>query len=164
MHTYAYTNLQQTQVLRSDGAIIPWPATGFVHDVWVQDGSPTPTAHVVPPVATTDVDNFASARLAAGFADATTGKTWQCDDGSILSWTALAATAGIAIAINTQPVPSFPLIAADNSVITLTAPQLYALFPGRIMPWVSATVLFARTMKDNILAGNPPADITVGWP
>ena len=164
MHTYAFANANNTIVLRSDGAMVPWPPHGFSGDVWLLDGSPVPTAYAPPPLATSDVDAFASKRLATGFADATTGKTWQCDDGSILSWTALAATAGIAIAMNTQPVPSFPLIAADNSVITLTAPQLYALFPGRIMPWVSATVLFARTMKDNILAGNPPADITVGWP
>jgi hypothetical protein len=35
---------------------------------------------------------------------------------------------------------------------------------ARIMPWVSATILYTRTMKDEILADNPPADITVGWP
>lgn len=163
-YTYIYSNVAHTVVRRSDGADMAWPPHGFVYDQWVADGSPTPTNFAQPPMATTDVDAFVINRLAAGFADATTGKTWQCDDSSIIKWTALASVAGIALAMNTTPAPTFTLIAADNSLITLTASQLYALFPTRIMPWVSATIMFARVMKDNILAGNPPADITVGWP
>jgi hypothetical protein len=174
MSIYAFTAPDKSMVVKDGVVWIPWDAVhgrpasnGFTYDKWVADGSPTPTTYALPAIGTKDVDAFASQRLAAGYADTgagNTGKTWQCDDASIIKWTALASVAGIAIALNTQPVPSFTLIAADNSLITLTAPQLYALFPTRIMPWVSATIMFARVMKDNILAGNPPADVTIGWP
>lgn len=109
-----------------------------------------------------DVDTFRDARLATGFVDATTGKTFQCDAGSRGFLTAIGASAQGTLAMSPQP--TFQIISADNSVVALSSTAAYALTNGRIMPWVSATMLYARTMKNNILAGNPPADITQGWP
>lgn len=121
---------------------------------------------------TTDmVDAFRDARLAAGFADTAsgnTGKTWQCDPDSIGKWTAMAANAqpwALGIAPAGVPAPTFQPIASDNTIpAPMTAASVYALFAQRVMPWVEATVIYARTMKNNILAGTPPADYTQGWP
>lgn len=110
------------------------------------------------------VSAFCIARLAAGYADATTGKTWQCDNDSVTKWNALASSAGFATAFNVSPAPTFELIAADNSVLALPATDIFALFNSRVLPWVSETILYARAMKNSILAGTPPADITAGWP
>ncbi len=49
-------------------------------------------------------------------------------------------------------------------MVTLTAAETFALFNQRVMPLVAATTIFARQMKDNVINGNPPDDITVGWP
>ncbi len=125
---------------------------------------PEPTAEQAAAALCDQVNVLRDQRLAAGFADEETGKTWQCDQASIGKWTALGASAGLAIVMALDPPPSFPLIAADNSVVTLAAGDVYALLNGRVMPWVSANVLYARAMKDAILAGNAPADITAGWP
>jgi hypothetical protein len=170
MSTYIFGAADQSLVVRDGIAWIPWdlarqqPASGgHAFDLWIADGSPVPSPYISA-VSTATVDAFAASRLRAGFADATTGKTWQCDDASLIKWVGIGASAAIAVLANTTPVPNFPLIAADNSTITLTAPQAFALFNQRLMPWISATVFFARTMKNNILANNPPADITVGWP
>lgn len=113
-----------------------------------------------------EIDGYRDARLAAGYADATTGKTWQCDDRSIARWTAIAASVQPwALGLTQTIAPTLPpLIAADNTAVTLSAADAYALLQGRIMAWVSATVLYARTLKDQVDAGAPPADITVGWP
>lgn len=101
-------------------------------------------------------------RLAAGFADTgNTGLTYQCDAQSRGLLTGVGASAGLNLAVSPQP--NYQLIAADNSTITLHASDAYALINGRIMPWVSATMLYARTLKDQITAGQKP-DITQGWP
>src|SRR5258708_929954 len=119
MSTYAFGAADQSVVIKDGVSWISWdsvhsrPAnSGFTYDRWVADGSPAPAAYALPLLGTRDVDTIVRQRLAAGFVDVTTSKTWQCDDASILKWTALSATAGIAIAMNTQPVPSFTLIAA----------------------------------------------------
>lgn len=127
-----------------------------------EPGSPEATAATLLLIQT--VDDFSTKRMATGFADQVTGKTWQCDLGSIGKWTALAASAGFAIVLNTDPAPTFDIIAGDNTVTTFTAQDTFALLQQRVMPWVSATIFFARQMKNAILAGNPPQDITVGWP
>lgn len=108
------------------------------------------------------VDTFRDTRLATGFADAVTGKTFQCDMNSLTFWTAIGASAQGSL--SAVPAPEFVIIAADNTTVSLGPAAAYALTNGRIMPWVSLTMLYARTMKNNILAGNPPADITQGWP
>jgi hypothetical protein len=164
MRTYVFADPDSRTVLRSDGAIVPWPPQGFSAEVWQADGSSRPTAYAPPPFVTNDVDAYAKARLASGFVDAITGKTWQCDDASLLKWTALAASAGLAIVMNITPLPTFPVIAEDNSVVVLTSAQVFSLFSARVLPWVSATIFYARSMKNNILANNAPADITIGWP
>jgi hypothetical protein len=164
MHTYLFADPQGSFVLRNDGAWIPWPPQGFAAEMWQADGSPKPTAYALPPLITNDVDAYAKARLAGGFVDAITGKTWQCDDASLLKWTALAASAGLAIVMNITPLPTFAVIAEDNSVVVLTSAQVFSLFSARVLPWVSATIFFSRAMKNNILANNAPADITSGWP
>jgi hypothetical protein len=110
------------------------------------------------------VDAYRDQRLAAGYVDATTGKTYQCNAISVGRWTALAMQAFIAISAGTTPAPSFDVITADNSEITLSEQDCYALFSARVAPWVQATIFYARAMKNNILASNPPADITEGWP
>ena len=116
-----------------------------------------------PSTPTTDqVDAYRDKRLAAGFADAATGKTFQCDATSRGFLTALGAAAGLALSVSPQP--TFVIISADNTTVTLNATDTYSLINSRIMPWVSATMLYARTLKNQIVAGNPPADITVGWP
>lgn len=164
MHTYAFADSDSRTVLRSDGATMPWPPQGFAAEIWQADGSSKPAAYAPPPLATNDVDAYAKARLTGGFADAITGKTWQCDDASLLKWTALAASAGLAIVMNVTPLPTFQVIAVDNSVVVLTSAQVFSLFSARVLPWVSATIFYARSMKNNIVANNPPVDITVGWP
>jgi hypothetical protein len=160
MSTYVFAATDQSMVIRDGATWIAWDSVhgysasfGWNHDKWVADGSPMPTAYMPPPLSTRDVDAFVKQRLATGYSDTETGKTWQCDPMSLIKWTALASAKSEAV-----------MIAADNSLVTLDAPQVHALFSERLMPWVSATMLFARVMKDNILANNPPADITVGWP
>jgi hypothetical protein len=117
---------------------------------------------------TAQVTQFRDARLASGFADTGTGgtgKTWQCDQESQGSWTALAAAAQPwALGLVTTTPPTFAPWGTDNEPVTMTAAECYALFATRVMPWVNATMTYARTMKANIAAGNPPADITQGWP
>jgi hypothetical protein len=102
-------------------------------------------------------------RLAAGFADPITGKTFQADADSIGRLGAVGAAAGLELVSNTTPAPSFQIIAADNAVVTLPPGGAFALLNGRMMPWVSATMLYARQLKDQIVAGQAP-DITAGWP
>jgi hypothetical protein len=71
----------------------------------------------------------------------------------------------LGIAPQGVPAPTFQPIPIDNTIPSaMTATAVYALFAGRVMPWVAATVIYARTMKNDILAGNGPADITQGWP
>lgn len=114
------------------------------------------------PSTTDDVDRFRDARLAIGFTDATTGKTWQCDDSSLIKWSGIGASAGVALAL--QQAPTFAVWGTDNQPLALTAAQAFALFNARLLPWVSATMAHARDLKNAILAGIQPADITQGWP
>ena len=111
-----------------------------------------------------NVDGLLDAKLTAGFNDPVTGKTWQCDSESRGNWSSLASSAGLAMALGVSPLPTFTLIAADNTQIALSAADTLALFQNRVMPWVSACVLYARSLKDQYIAGTPPADITQGWP
>lgn len=151
----------------SDGAAIPNDPNNSdrqVYDAWAAAGGvathPEPTLDRL----AAQVAALCDQKLSAGYADAVTGKTFQCDPNSVGKWTAIGASAGFAITMALDPVPDYPIIAADNTIVALAAPDAYALMNARIMPWVSATIVFARTMKNDILAGNPPADITVGWP
>lgn len=124
----------------------------FVDGAWV----PTPAT-------TDDVDTLRDARLAAGFVDTgNTGKTFQCDDSSLIKWGGIGASAGISVLM--QLAPPITVWGTDNEPLALTAQQAFALFNGRLLPWVSATMAHARDLKNLILAGTPPADITLGWP
>jgi hypothetical protein len=125
-----------------------------VQAVYAKHSPSTPT--------TSSVDVERDKRLAKGYVDAVTGKTYQCDQRSQVFLTAIGASAGLSLTMSPQP--AFPLITADNSVVNLSATDAYSLINGRVMPWVSQTVLYARTLKDQIVAGTPPADITQGWP
>ena len=58
-NTYQFSNASGSSVTRSDGASIPWSATpsagpadkgGYVYQVWIADGSPTPSAYVPPSI------------------------------------------------------------------------------------------------------------------
>lgn len=122
-----------------------------------------PVAPPAPPPTTEDVNAIRDARLAAGFTDSVTGKTIQCDDRSIGKLGAMGSAAGLAIVMAILPAPQFQIVTADNSILTLTPTQTFALLQGRVMPWVSGTWLYARTLKDQIIAGQTP-DITAGWP
>jgi hypothetical protein len=166
MAEYKFTN--SSAVLRiSDGVFIPNdPANRDWQEYqsWLDAGN-SPDTYVEPVASILKrIDAFRDKRLAAGFADTMTGKTWQCDDASIGRWTAISASAGLSLVMSVNPEPSFTLIPADNSLVTLTASETFALFNQRAMPWVSATTIYARQMKDNVVNGNPPADITAGWP
>ena len=110
------------------------------------------------------VDAVRDARLAAGFDDAETGKVYQCDPASVTNWTALTSAAGFALSLGAAPLPTYTLITFDNSPIELGAEELFALMTERVMPWVSATYFYARSLKDQVLAGTPPDDINTGWP
>jgi hypothetical protein len=107
------------------------------------------------------VDAFRDTRLAAGFADAVTGKAWQADTVSVGRLAAVGASALAAIVA--QQSPQFTLTAADNTQIVLSATDTLALLNGRMFGWVSATINYARALKNQILAGGTP-DITAGWP
>ena len=111
---------------------------------------------------TAKVDAIRDARFAAGYIDATTLKTYSCDPTSLPRWAAIGAAAGLALMAHQTP--TFDIITADNSIITLSAADAFALLQGRVMPWFSATAIFARRMKDSIIAGESPADINSGWP
>lgn len=108
-----------------------------------------------------EIDSIERARRGAGFVDTGaggTGKTYQADPESI---------AHLAILGSGAPAGPFQIIAADNTIQELDGVQLNALIRGRIFPWVSATAVYARTMKNNVLAGLPPNaqnDVTEGWP
>lgn len=129
------------------------------HGVFVDIGAPDPTTADL----CAAVQSFCSQRLAAGYADATTGKTWLTDPTSIANFTAVGSAAALAVAANNTST-SFSLIAADGSINQMTAANAYALLSGRVMPWVSATIVYSQTMVNGILAGTVPADITQGWP
>lgn len=168
MADYIYNFLHQI-VRKADGAVIPSDPMNADYQTFLASGEmPDPAPSPSPTALCVQVDVFRNARLAGGFADmgaGGTGKTWQCDPGSIGLWTPLAAAAQpYALGLVNTQAPTFTLIASDNSENPLTAAQTYALLASRVMPWVSATMLYGRTMKNNILAGNPPADITQGWP
>jgi hypothetical protein len=108
------------------------------------------------------IDAIRDARLAVGFADTVTGKIFQTDSDSIARLTALGSSAGLAIVMG-QPATQITIIAADNSILTLTAADAFALLQGRLMPWVSATMLYARALKNQVAADAAP-DVTQGWP
>lgn len=108
------------------------------------------------------VNDLRDQKFVAGYTDATTGKTYPCDPISLPRWTAIEAASGLAMVMNATP--TFDVITADNSIITLSAADAFALFHGRVMPWFSVTAIFARKMKDAIIAGKAPADLTLGWP
>lgn len=110
------------------------------------------------------IEDVRNRRLSDGYVDAVTGKTWQCNDSSIGKWTAMAASAGMAVITQQNPEPEFQLIAADNTLITLTASDVFALFNQRVMPWVAATMIHARQLKDQAIAGTAPDDLEQGWP
>lgn len=107
------------------------------------------------------VNRLRDTKLAAGYADAVTAKTYQTDDASISRLDALGCSAGFAVVMSVPR--SFDLIAADNTVTTLPAAQMFALLNQRVMPWVSATRLYARALKNQVLAGQT-IDINAGWP
>lgn len=139
----AWTEAQQQAVLQCLGFVIPKPS---------------------PQGLCNSVNAFRDGHLKAGYVDATTGKTYQCDPVSVTYWSALTIQANIAMIGNALPLPQFTIIAADNSEITLSATDCHALFSSRVMPWIQSVMFYARNMKNNILSGNPPADITAGWP
>ena len=115
-------------------------------------------------VAILQITTIRNDRLAAGYDDSVTGKTWQCDDSSVGKWTVISASAGISMLAGQSPEPRFDLIAADNTKVTLTATEVFDLFNRRVMPWVSATMLRARDLKNMAIAGTAPDDLTKGWP
>jgi len=155
----------QGVIREADGATIPvdplnrdWAA----YLAWKLQGG-TPDAAPAPVLTTLMVDAQCAKLLAAGIADAATSKTWQCDPDSLTAWTALGATAGLGLLTTPPSTATYTLIPADNSTVTLTAAQVQGL-TQRLMTWVTNMKLFARGLKNQILAGTPPASITVGWP
>lgn len=156
-----YQLLNDGRVQRiSDSARIPndpgnrdWLA----YQAWLAQGNTPPPV----PAAASDVDAFREARLTAGFADPVTGKSYPCDHDGQRFLTATGSAAGFA---RGGPAKTFPLIAADGSIVQLNPADTFSLINDRIMPWVVATILYAKSLRDQIKAGNPPADITVGWP
>lgn len=141
-----------------------------VPTVWtqIQKDAVNAALGLTAPVATAEqnllakVDQICEQRLAAGYVDATTNKTYQCDNVSTSRWTAITTLAHISMTASQGQ--QFSLITADNSVITLSDADTFALFASRVQPWVSSTIFYARSLKDQIVAGNPPADLNAGWP
>lgn len=167
MSTYTWYK-NNSALVRGDGALIPLDPKNSdyqAYQAWAAAGN-TAAPYVAPPSTTAEVSVFRDGRLAAGFADTAvggTGKTFACDPESLTKWGGIGSAAGLALALGVQPAPSFEIIAADNTTVTLTPAGAFALMNGRILPWVSATFLYARQLKNNVLAGNNP-DITFGWP
>lgn len=107
------------------------------------------------------IDALCTAKLDAGYSDAVTGKVFQTDDVSRANFTGAAAACLAALA--TSNPMTFDLIPKDNQTITgLSATACLAILM-RMFGWVSATVIYARDLKNQILAGQNP-DITAGWP
>lgn len=129
------------------------------YQAWLAAGNTAPVEPNTPTAA--DVIAFREARLAAGYTDATTGKTYPCDHDSQRLLTAVGSSAGFA---RGGPAKTFPLIATDGSVVQLNPADAFALTNDRIMPWIISTLLYAKGLMDAIRAGKPPTDITVGWP
>lgn len=158
-------------LLNNDGSITF--ATTNVNGPWTPEQifAVKQTLGLLPPKITpqglcNSVDAFRDKRLETGYVDVTTAKTYQCDPTSVGRWNAMATQAYISMS-NPTPPPTpvtYTIITGDNTVITLTPVQVFDLFAGRVAPWIQQTIFFARAMKDNILAGNPPSDITQGWP
>lgn len=131
--------------------------------------NPNPTLEQVQARRCLDVNKLRDEYLVCGYSDHVTAKIWQCDTISQGKWTAIGASAGLALLAGTDPAPEFEMIAADNAVVRLSAHDAFALLNGRVMPWVSATMLRARVVKNDILtATSIPAvesiDIAAGWP
>jgi hypothetical protein len=106
--------------------------------------------------------------IAAGFAYQ--GKSFQIDPAAQANMTAMAAMAQASIADPTGALwpAGFVWIAADNSQVAMTASQLLA-FTYAAGIYVSACILYLRSLKDQILAASTPAAIqaialTAGWP
>jgi hypothetical protein len=62
-NTYKFSNPNNTQALRSDGAYVPWdkqqqrPAdfAGYAGTIWELDGLPTPDPYIAPPPNSEDI-------------------------------------------------------------------------------------------------------------
>lgn len=146
----------QTLVPTNGASVLP--GATYANGVFTSPAPPAPTVTQLEDAVDTQRDSL----LAIGFFDSKTAKTWQCDPASRGFLTAVGASAFSVLTVSPQP--SFTLIAADNTTVTLDASDTYALINGRIMPWVSNMVMYARTLKNDIAAGNPPASLETGWP
>ena len=114
------------------------------------------------------IDEKAIVVLATGYADAITGKAYQCDAASIGRWNAVGSSALAALVLNVTPAPSYTLIAADNTEVTLSAADTLTLLNGRVMPWVSGVIFHARAHKNAVGALTDAAavlayDFNGGW-
>ena len=114
------------------------------------------------------VDAHLASLLTAGFADATTGKTFRCDNQSIMLWNAVGASASSAITMNVNPAPSFGLFAADGSKVNLAASDAFALLNNRVMPWVDRLIENAHAHEAAIadlttVAAVQAYDFSAGW-
>ncbi|HVJ54881.1 MAG TPA: DUF4376 domain-containing protein [Aliidongia sp.] len=106
--------------------------------------------------------------IAAGFFYQ--GKSFQIDPASQAN---MAAAGAMALGSITNPASNpwpaaFDWIAVDNSRVPMTAPQTYA-FTYAAGGYVSACILYHRSLKDQILAATSAAaaqaiDVTAGWP
>jgi hypothetical protein len=165
MTAYQLTNNTNIIQRTSDSAFIPNDPRNRDYQAylaWVAEGN-TPDPYVVPiQQQTVAVDAFCSARLASGYADTVSGKTFACDDSSLIKWNAIASAAIYATMTSTPT--TFELVATDGTTVTLSAADTLTLLHTSMMAWIQATLLYANTMKNNIVAGNSPTDITVGWP
>ena len=153
-------------ILRTtDGANIPDDPSNTDYEAylaWVASGN-TADPYVVPlQIQLQNVNSFCQTRLSIGYADTTSGKSFACDDSSLIKWNGIAAAAIYATITNTAT--TFPLIATDGTVITLSAADTLTLLHTNLMAWIQSTLLYANTMAQSIIAGTPPADISVGWP
>jgi hypothetical protein len=141
---------------------------GNIGDSW--DGTqfhapaqpPRPLAEIQAAAVAT-VSRLRDERLAAGYADAVTGKTYQCDPAARGNWTAMF------LATQLPGDGNITIITADNSTITLPPADLQALFAIRMMPWVQAVIHAGRAAKDAVLAATDDAGVnavlaSLAWP
>lgn len=136
---------------------------GWVNGAWKRAGDAVSQATLCDAV-----DTYRDGLYQAGFVDAATGKTWQLRPGTDdkTNWTVMASNAQPwALGLITANAPSFkPIPATNETDLVYTPAQIYGLIAQRMMPAYEAIWFYARNMKNAIAAGNPPADITAGWP
>jgi len=136
----------------------PQPAVGWSYD-GTRFAAPAPDLSDAQATAMAAAQAHFDGLIAAGFTYQ--GKLYQIDSASQAKITAMGALAQ-SIIVETPGAPAWPAgfgwIAADNSLVPMTAPEMFA-FAATVAGFVAAATLNLRTIKTAIAAAGSIADV-----